>query len=265
MDNTGVDNNKAQNAIPQPPTNTQLPASEVKTAPTPGSSTGQSRQSAFKEASREAFQESTKTVMKYVFTIGLALIFIVIACFGATFAFRFALNRVGENISDSMPFSGNNSEEEKKEEQRFNKPEKKNESVIVGQVEWKLTETLQTRDSLKSGTDDETYCKPTEDTKYVIITYSVRNVDRPFVTVPKDSVDLYDGDESKYSPSTKLYKCVLGTENMGDRYVPDVLKRDEKKEYKALYEVPKNAKGFRMKVGDLSVVGKEFEYIGLGF
>jgi hypothetical protein len=52
---------------------------------------------------------------------------------------------------------------------------------------------------------------------------------------------------------------------MGDRYVPDVLKRDEKKEYKALYEVPKNAKGFRMKVGDLSVVGKEFEYIGLGF
>lgn len=216
-----------------------------------------------KNITKEAFHEGTRSVLKYVFMVGIILVLIVLICFVSSFGAKYLMRNVKEGVRESLPFSDKN--DSKKDEQQFNKPEKKNESVIVGKVEWKLTETFQTTDSLKKDTDDEAYCKPSDGTKFVLITYSIRNADRAFVTVLKDRVELYDGGANKYTPLSKVYKCVLDTDDPKDRYVPDILKRDDKKEYKELYEVPKNAKNFRMKVGDLSVINSDYDYISLGF
>lgn len=201
---------------------------------------------------------------KYLLIFVIVIFAVVMACLLSAYIIRRGVNTVENKINDSLPFRSSSTDTQK-EEKKFDKPKKINTMVSVDKIEWNLIEAKQSKDSLKPNTEDNEYCKPAEDSKYVIITYSIRNVDRPFVTVPKSSVEIYDSTQAKFTSSSKVFKCLLGDDSLGDKYIPDILKKDEKKEYKELYEVPKDSEGIRMKIGDLSITGSEFDYISLGF
>jgi hypothetical protein len=216
----------------------------------------------FKNAFKEIAQTGVNAGVRYGCLLLTVIILIIVLCFTVLFAFRYLTMETKRGISGSFPW--NSQDKQESNDKKFKRPEEPNKSVIVGKLEWRILESKTVTGSLPGDDGETDYCKPGQGNKFIYVKYSVRNIDRAFVTVPKNFNDIFDRNENKYEPSSKSVKCLTGDTGLKERYLPDVLQRDEKVELEVLYEVPNDSKDFRMKVGDLSTVGKEFDYIALG-
>lgn len=205
-------------------------------------------------------KEQDSIVKQYrVLIIGAGcFLLILLTCTIAYFVFNRFTRSVKKEATSVLPWST----DENKEEKKLDNPKKTNSSVIVGKVQWEVLDA-KSADSFGEGEK----CKASDGNKLVYLKVKIKNLDRAFVTVLKSAIDIYDKDQSVYSVSAnKTFTCLGdGKYDFRDKYIPPVLGLDEEKTFEFLYEVPKDTKGFKLKAGDLSTVGKEFEYIDLGF
>jgi hypothetical protein len=194
-----------------------------------------------------------------ILLFGLGCLLLTFAfCGGGYFFVKKIIKDTQKEVKQTLPFQI----DPQKEEDKFEKPKQISNSVIVGKVQWEVLEAKE-----EFSVNDKSECTASDGNKLVYLKVKIKNLDRAFVTVAKSSIDIYDKDKTMYSISNnKTFNC-LGDQkySLKDKYIPPILKLDEEETFEFIYEVPKTSKSFKLKVGDLSTVGREFEYIELGF
>lgn len=142
------------------------------------------------------------------------------------------------------------------ETELFNNPEKINTNVDVEGINWRLTSAKNLGSSLKPKYSFDDNCKTSG--KFIKITFTVKNNRTEMESL--SDLYLYDSKKNQYNTSTDANDCVENTIYILDNINPGI-----KKSYTAVYEVPKDAKGFRLEVTDLKLLGNAHKYISLGF
>lgn len=143
------------------------------------------------------------------------------------------------------------------EENKFNNPHKINEKVTVDKVEWTLLEAKDMGKTLKAKDKFYNDCAA-ESGKYVYVKFKIKNNDKDISSI--SNVDLLDSDKNEYKTSSDVYSCIED-----DIFILENINPGLEKTFVGVYEVPSNAKDFRLKVGDLNFFTNNYSYISLGF
>jgi hypothetical protein len=129
-----------------------------------------------------------------------------------------------------------------------------NDQVTVGDVKWVVTSAT-TKTSLAgafSGTE-------TTQGKFVVINVTVENLGKDMKSM--SNLKLVDSQGREFTSSSKSYKN-LGAEQL---YILQNLNPNLPYTFADVYEVPADAEGFSVVVGDLAFFGDDEAKIGLGF
>lgn len=128
-----------------------------------------------------------------------------------------------------------------------------NEDVTVGDVKWTVTDAF-TKTSLQgafTGTE-------TTQGKFVVINVTVENLGTDMKTM--SNLKLVDSQGREFTSSSKSFKN-LGAEQL---YILENLNPNLPYTFADVYEVPANAEGLHVVVGDLSLFGSKEANIDLG-
>lgn len=129
-----------------------------------------------------------------------------------------------------------------------------NDQVTVGDVKWVVT-SASTKTSLAgafTGTE-------TTQGKFVVINVTVENLGKDMKSM--SNLKLVDNQGREFTSSSKSYKN-LGAEQL---YILQNLNPNLPYTFADVYEVPADAGGFSVVVGDLAFFGSDEAKIGLGF
>ncbi len=210
---------------------------------------------------RSVIEGETKNLIRFLFLGTGCLILLFFLCIGSYFFIRQLTKETVKDIKSGLPFSTDN----KTDEDRFKKPKVVGATVIAGKVQWIVEEAKAVHGLEDTTGEKRENCVAGSGNKLIYIKAKIKNLDRAFVTVPLSVIDIFDSDKKAYSVSSnKTFNCTGDKDySLKDKYVPEVLELDEEKSFELVYEVPKETKDLRLKAGDLSTVGKDFEYIDL--
>ncbi|MEK7183593.1 MAG: DUF4352 domain-containing protein [Patescibacteria group bacterium] len=129
-----------------------------------------------------------------------------------------------------------------------------NDQVTVGDVKWVVTSAT-SKTSLAGafgGTE-------TTQGKFVVINVTVENLGKDMKSI--SNLKLVDSQGREFTSSSKSYKN-LGADQL---YILQNLNPNLPYTFADVYEVPADAEGFSVVVGDLAFFGSDEEKIGLGF
>lgn len=212
---------------------------------------------------KDIFKAETRNLVRLAILGFGFLVLVILLCSLTPWLLRTFTGQVSNNVKDSLPWS----EDNKEEKQKLKTPFTVGNPVVVGKIEWRVQEAKSIeKSSLSQEKKSSENCKTREGYTLVYTKFTIKNLDRAFVTIPRSAIVLVDSKLEAYSiDANKTFSC-LGDQkySLKDKYAVDVLKLDETATLEYLYETPKGAKDLKLKAGDLSTVGKEFEYIDLG-
>lgn len=181
------------------------------------------------------------------------IIFLIIGCFVIVSVAGIAgVSKVANDIDKETKAS------EDKEKEAFDNPSKLNEAVTVKDVQWTVTEGKKLGTTLKSkygefGTD----CIANSG-QFIQVKVKIKNNSKEMLSTV--NLNLYDSNKNEYYRSTEVGECIEDEIFILDNINPGI-----EKTFTAIYEVPKEASGFRLKVGDLEFFDDEHQYVSLGF
>ncbi len=129
-----------------------------------------------------------------------------------------------------------------------------NDEVTAGDVKWIVTDayTAEVLDGAFTG-------KETTQGKFVVVNVTVENLGKDMKSMT--SLDLRDNQGREYTSSVTSFKN-LGAEQL---YILENLNPNLPYTFADVYEVPKDAEGFTLRVGDLSLFGNKEAFVELGF
>lgn len=128
--------------------------------------------------------------------------------------------------------------------------------VAVGEVRWKVLEATDEGTDLKA--DNEFVEPKTTAGKWVRVRFEIENLSTDQLNFT--GVDVTDGQGRTFNPSTEVFMHVP-TEEMCSLAQ---LNANVPKTCQVVFEVPADASGFKMKVGDLKLFGADEAVIDLG-
>ncbi len=136
------------------------------------------------------------------------------------------------------------------------------EEVVVDEVKWKLVDARDLGSVLKAS--DSKYPSLSEDKtasgKFVEVTVMVENLGKEMKSV--SNLDLMDDQNREFKPAPDASDWIPEDKSL---FMLSNLNPNVPFEFIDIYEVPTDAKGFKLKVGDLKLLGDEEALISLGF
>jgi hypothetical protein len=172
------------------------------------------------------------------------IIFIALAIAGVN-TFSKVVNEVDQQIQ----------EEEQQDEDKFNNPAGLGEVVTVGDIEWKVTGVEELGSTLESTYGGEDCVANSGE--FVQVTIELTNNGSEMASVT--NLYLYDSNKREFITSSDIYGCVDDELYLLDNINPGITKT-----FIAIYEIPEDSEGLRLKVGDLDLFTEGHEYISLG-
>lgn len=132
--------------------------------------------------------------------------------------------------------------------------------VRVGDVRWKVTEVKNYGNTLKgSESRIPTFSKSrTTGGKFVKITVEVENLGNEMKSA--STLNIVDDKDREFIPSTNVFEW-LPEDNM---FILSNLNPNVPKTFSAIYEIPADASGLKLKVGDLELLKNNSAKIDLG-
>jgi len=163
-------------------------------------------------------------------------------------------NKSSTDSGSKNTSTGTSTKQVSKDQEDTPKTVKQNEDLQVGDVKWKVIKA-RTADQL---TDYSGAVKPAG--KFLVVNVTVENMGKDMKTVTGlKVVDDKDREFTSYSKSCSLQN--LGAESL---YVLSNINPNVPLTFADVYEIPADAKGLKLKVGDLSVLGNDEGLIDLG-
>ncbi len=175
------------------------------------------------------------------------IIFVIITVVGIA-----GLGKVIEDVDKQQQ------ERETAEEDAFNNPSSIGESVIVGDIEWFVVGARDLGNTLKSTYGDWGEDCVAKSGTFIEVDLKVKNNGTGMVSLT--DLYLYDSEKREFVTSSDVFSCVEGNLFILDNINPGI-----ELSYIAVYEVPEESEGFRLKVGNLDFLKSGHEYISLGF
>jgi hypothetical protein len=203
----------------------------------------------------ETEKKSSGGMGKILLGILITLGAIVLCCAASSFAGLLGtagiVSEASKNIEEQKQVETN------KNDEAWNNPAKLNEAIAVKDVSWTVVSAQDLGSTIKSkyssfGED----CKANSG-KFIKVTLKVKNNYKEIKTLT--DVDLLDDQKREFKTSTDTFGCIDG-----DLYILANINPGIEKTFIAVYEVPNDAKGLKLKLGDLDFFSKEFKYVTLG-
>jgi len=206
------------------------------------------------EAVQVEKEKTKRNTMTIVIVIGAIVLLLVSCCGISLFAFK-PEDKSGTSTTTNTSTTTDTVEDTKGS---FDNPYVLGEVVTVDNVDWTLTEAQNLGSTLSSSYGE--YGSPcvANSGSFVRITVKVKNNSDKMVTVT--DINLYDASKREFITSSDVFGCVDDALFLLDNINPGI-----EKTFSGVYEIPSDATGLRVKVGDLNMFKADEEYISLGF
>lgn len=204
------------------------------------------------ETKSEVTKKPMSTGAKVLIGCGGLFILMIIGFIGLSALGIAGISKVAEEVNNQQQ------QEEKKNDDAFTNPAKLNEKVTVGEVEWTVTKAQDLGSKLKTKYPSFDKDCVANSGKFIKVYVSIKNNSKEMVSVT--DLDLLDSQKREYKTSSEVSSCIED-----ELFILDNINPGIKKTFVGVYEVPKDASGFRLKVGDLNLFSSKESYIGLGF
>lgn len=148
--------------------------------------------------------------------------------------------------------------QEDRDTEAFANPKSLGVPVIVNDVQWTVTGAENLGSTIKSKYPTIVDDCVANSGNYVKVAFKIKNNSNDMVTVT--DVYLYDSTKREYVTSSDVSSCVDD-----ELFILDNINPGIENSFVAIYEVPADASGLRVKVGDLDLFTEDHEYVALGF
>ena len=200
-------------------------------------------------------KKGLSTTVKVLIGCGACSVIAIILVVIISAASLFGVSKVVESVA---------SEAQKTEEANntnFANPKAIKTPVRVSNIEWTLTSATVLGPTIKADNEYSNDCVASQGSTFIHITFTAKNQgDKMASTIV---LNIYDDLKREFISYTGVYLCQNSNANYV--YTMENINPGLEKEYDAYFEVPSDAKGFRVKVGDLDIFANKYDYISLGF
>ena len=183
---------------------------------------------------------------------GVLIFLAIIAIAGCSFVGKKAVDEVSEGLSDFDSSSTTGINEE-------TKIYKTGDDVTVENVRWQLIEAKDLGNVLKSDNQYTEDKKAAGNSKFVEITMEVENLDTDMASV--SDLKIVDSKGREFISASDVFQWIPDDKQM---FILSNLNPNVPEQFIDIYEVPEDATGLKVEVGDLNLFGNEKAYIDLG-
>lgn len=187
-----------------------------------------------------------------IILLGIVVV-VILAVAGVSF-----MSRVAEDLSDVTDVDFTEQENDDESVEESSEIFQLGETVTVDDIEWVLVDAENIGNRMKSQLGEYGEDCVAKSGEFIQLTLKAKNNRKEMATL--SNLYLYDSEGREFVTSSDVIFCVED-----DMWLIDNINPGIERTFLAVYEVPEDASGFKLKVGNLDMWKTGHEYISLGF